>query len=130
MAHLTYLAVLAGCAAAALWLEPVLRVGVLRRVRRLVRTVVPVALVFSLWDVAAIAAGHWRYDPAQTTGIVLPGRLPLDEVLFFLVVPVCAVLGFEAVRAVARRRGWPAAAWRAGDGDGPDPGAGTGREPQ
>ncbi len=120
MGHLTYLAVLAGVAVAALWLEPVLRVGVLRRARRLVLTLVPVAVVFCLWDVAAIAAGHWRYDPAQTTGVLLPGRLPLDEVLFFLVVPVCAVLGFEAVRVVARRRGWPLPGWAAGDpGDSP-----------
>ena len=100
MARLTYLAVLAGCLAAALWLEPVLKVNVLRRWRRLLLTLVPVLVVFVLWDLAAIAAGHWTFDPAQTTGIVFPGGLPLDEVLFFLVVPVCAILGFEAVRAV------------------------------
>jgi lycopene cyclase domain-containing protein len=62
-----------------------------------------VVVVFVIWDLLAIAAGHWTFDPAQTTGIVLPGGLPLDEVLFFLVVPVCAILGFEAVRAVLRR---------------------------
>jgi lycopene cyclase domain-containing protein len=101
--HLTYLAVLGGCLAGALWLEPVLKVGVLRQWRRLVLTVVPVAVVFVVWDLAAIAAGHWDFDPAQTTGIVLPGRLPLEELLFFLVVPVCAVLGLEAVRAVLGR---------------------------
>jgi len=98
--HLAYLAVLAGCLVAALWLEPVLRVHVLRRWRRLLLTVLPVAAVFTVWDLAAIAAGHWHFDKAQTTGIVFPGGLPLDEVLFFLVVPVCAILGFEAVRAV------------------------------
>jgi lycopene cyclase domain-containing protein len=101
--RLTYLAVLAGCLAAALWLEPVLRVNVLRRWRRLALTVAPVALVFAVWDAAAIAAGHWSFDPAQTTGVLLPGSVPLDELLFFVVVPVCAVLGFEAVRAVLRR---------------------------
>ena len=103
--HLTYLAVLAGCLAGALWLEPVLRVNVLRRWRRLLLTLLPVVVVFVLWDLAAIAAGHWTFDPAQTTGVVLPGGLPLDELLFFVVVPVCAILGFEAVRAVLR---WPA----------------------
>jgi lycopene cyclase domain-containing protein len=102
--NLTYLAVLGGCLVGALWLEPILRVGVLRRWRRLLLTVLPVAIVFVLWDTAAIAAGHWDFDPAQTTGIVLPGRIPLEEVLFFLVVPVCAILGFEAVRRVLRRR--------------------------
>lgn len=99
MRHLAYLAVLAGCFGSAIWLEPVLRVNVLRRGRRLLLTVLPVVAVFVLWDLAAIAAGHWTFDPLQTTGILLPGDLPIDEVLFFVVVPVCAILGFEAVRA-------------------------------
>jgi lycopene cyclase domain-containing protein len=98
--HLTYLIVLAVCLAGALWLEPVLRVGVLRRWRRLVLTLAPVGLVFVGWDVVAIAAGHWDYDQAQLIGITLPGRLPLEELLFFLVIPVCAILAFEAVRKV------------------------------
>ena len=100
MRHLTYLAVLAGCLAGALWLEPTLRVGVLRQWRRLVLTLAPVVAVFVVWDLLAIAAGHWSFDPAQTTGVVFPGGLPLDELLFFVVVPICAVLGFEAVRKV------------------------------
>jgi lycopene cyclase domain-containing protein len=100
MRHLAYLFVLVGCLVSALWLEPLFKVNVLRRRRRLLLTLVPVLIVFVLWDLAAIAAGHWTFDPEQTTGIVLPGGLPLDEVLFFLVVPVCAILGFEAVRAV------------------------------
>jgi lycopene cyclase domain-containing protein len=100
-----YVGVLLACLVAALWLEPVLRVNVLRRWRRLALTVLPVAAVFTLWDAAAIATGHWTFDPAQIVGVRLPGGVPLDELLFFLVVPVCAVLGFEAVRAVLR---WPA----------------------
>jgi lycopene cyclase domain-containing protein len=103
MRHLAYLAVLAGCLAAAGWLEPVLKVNVFRRWRRLLLTVLPVAAVFTGWDLAAIAAGHWHFDHAQITGLLLPGHLPIDEVLFFLVVPVCAILGFEAVRAVLDR---------------------------
>jgi hypothetical protein len=35
----------------------------------------------------------------------LPGGIPLEEVLFFLVVPLCAVLALEAVRKVT---GWDA----------------------
>ena len=103
MRHLSYLAVLAGCLVAALWLEPVLKVNVIRRWRRVLLTLLPVVAVFVLWDLAAIAAEHWTFDPAQITGVLLPGGLPLDEVLFFAVVPVCAILGFEAVRAVLRR---------------------------
>lgn len=103
MRHLAYLAVLAGCLAAAVWLEPVLKVRVFRRWRRLALSVLPVAVIFVGWDLLAIAAGHWRFDSGQISGVFLPGGLPVDEVLFFLVVPVCAILGFEAVRTVLRR---------------------------
>jgi lycopene cyclase domain-containing protein len=101
--HLTYLAVLAACLACALWLEPMLRVGVLRRWRRVLLTLVPVVAVFVVWDLIAIAAGHWWYDDGQIVGLVLPGGIPIEEVLFFIIVPLCAILGFEAVRKVT---GW------------------------
>jgi lycopene cyclase domain-containing protein len=100
---LTYLAVLGFCLVGALWLEPVRRVGVVRQWRRLLLTVLPVAAAFVLWDLAAVAARHWSFDRSQVLGVWLPGGLPVEEVLFFLVVPVCAVLGFEAVRSVLRR---------------------------
>ena len=100
MRHLTYVAVLAACLAGALWLEPVLRVNVLRRWRRLAVTVAVVVVAFGSWDAAAVAAGHWTYDRAQLVGVDLLGRLPLEELLFFLVVPLCTICGFEAVRSV------------------------------
>jgi len=74
--HLSYVFVLAGALVGALWLEPVLRVGVLRRWRRLLATLLPVAVVFGAWDIAAIRAGHWSFDPAQTTGVRLPCTAP------------------------------------------------------
>ncbi|GAA1413480.1 lycopene cyclase domain-containing protein [Catellatospora coxensis] len=98
-----YLAVLLGCLLCALWLEPVLRVGVLRQWRRLLLVAVPVVLVFGAWDLLAIAAGHWSFDHGQVLGVWLPGGMPLEELLFFLVVPLCAILGFEAVRTVLDR---------------------------
>jgi lycopene cyclase domain-containing protein len=108
MERFTYLAVLAGCLVAALWLEPVFRVGVLRQWRRLLLTLLPVVVIFVAWDLAAVAAGHWDFDPGQILGVMLPGDLPLEELLFFLAIPVCTVLGFEAVRTVLRR-------WTAGE---------------
>jgi lycopene cyclase domain-containing protein len=60
--------------------------------------------VFTAWDLYAVARHQWTYDPAQLVGVRFPGALPLEEVLFFLVVPTCAVLAFEAVRKVT---GWP-----------------------
>jgi len=107
MSHLSYVAVLAFVVAGTAWLEVALRTRVSRRWRRLLLAVVPVVVVFSAWDLYAIAHGHWSFDASRVTGIELPGSLPLDEVLFFVVVPIAAVLTLEAVRAVKR--------WEVGD---------------
>ena len=106
MTQLSYAAVLVAILVGSLWLEAVLKVGVLRRWRRLLLTVLPVAGVFLLWDAYAVSAGHWSFDPGRVVGVWL-GEIPLEEALFFLTVPLAAILTFEAVRAV---RGW-----RAGD---------------
>jgi lycopene cyclase domain-containing protein len=65
---------------------------------------VPVVVVFVSWDLYAISAGHWSFDASQLLGVTLPGGLPIEELLFFLVVPTASVLALEAVRRV---RGWP-----------------------
>lgn len=101
--ELVYLAVLAGCLVGTLPLELVLHTRVYGRPLRLLLTLLPVVVVFVVWDLLAIRAGHWTYDPEQVTGLAV-GDLPLEELLFFLVIPVCAVLTLEAVRAV---KGWP-----------------------
>jgi lycopene cyclase domain-containing protein len=58
-----------------------------------------VVVIFGGWDVAAIHQGAWSYDARYLVGWTLPGRLPVEELLFFLVIPTCAVLTLEAVRA-------------------------------
>ncbi len=95
---------LAFCLLGTLPLELWLGVRVYRKGRRLLLTLLPVVPVFVAWDLYAIRAGHWDFDRAQTLGVLLPGGLPVEELLFFLVVPTCAVLSLEAVRLV---RGWP-----------------------
>lgn len=100
----SYLGVLAGCLGATLPLELVLHTCVYTRPRRWLGAVAPVFAVFTAWDLAAIVGGWWSYDPAQVTGLQLPGRLPVEEALFFVVVPTCAILTLEAVRA--RRPQW------------------------
>lgn len=99
----SYLLVLAACVLGTLPLEFYYHTRVYRRPRRWLLSLLPVLVVFIAWDVWAIARGHWRYDPAQTSGVLFPGDLPLEEILFFLVIPTCAILTFEAVRAAT---GW------------------------
>jgi lycopene cyclase domain-containing protein len=92
---MTYLLVMAGCAVVTLPLELVLRARVYARWRRLLLTLAPVVAVFVVWDVLSIHAGFWSYR--HLTGLRI-GNLPIEELVFFLVVPTCSILTFEAVR--------------------------------
>ena len=100
-----YLALMAGCLLITLPLEFWLSARVYRRPRRMVLAVVPVALLFIAWDLFAIQRDHWTFSPEHTTGIVFPGGIPLEEVVFFLVIPICGLLTYEAVGTVLRARG-------------------------
>lgn len=106
MSRLSYLAVLLFIVMGSGWLEVLLRTRVYRRWRRLLLALVPGFVLFCLWDAYAITRGHWHFDESRVTGITL-GLLPLDEILFFLIVPIAGVLTLEAVRSVKR--------WECGD---------------
>jgi lycopene cyclase domain-containing protein len=105
MGQYTYLGVLVFIFVGSGWLEFVIRSNVARRARRWALAVLPAFTVFVVWDLYAIAAGHWHFDPEQTVGLVFPGGIPLEELLFFVIVPTAGILTLEAVRAVY---GWPA----------------------
>jgi len=100
MRHLTYLAVLAACLIGTAPLEIFLRTRVYRRWRRLATAIAPGLFLGVTWDVRAVHRRQWSFDWRYLTGIKVSG-LPVEEVLFFVVIPVCAVLTLEAVR---RRR--------------------------
>jgi lycopene cyclase domain-containing protein len=101
-----YAAMLAFVLLVTLPLELVLGVRVYRQPRRLARTLLPVVAVFVLWDLYGISREHWGFDPAQLLGVELPGGLPVEELLFFLAVPIASIMALEAVRTVQSRRGW------------------------
>lgn len=101
--RLAYLGILVFVLIGCLWLEVVLRTHVLRRWRRLLLSLLAPLIVFFLWDVYAISSRHWWFDEGRILGWRLPGSVPIDEVLFFLVIPLAAILTLEAVRSV---RGW------------------------
>ncbi|MDQ7808850.1 lycopene cyclase domain-containing protein [Amycolatopsis sp. A133] len=106
MGQAEYLVVLAACVLVTLPLE-IAGARVYRQPRRLARAVLPVALVFLVWDALAIAGGVWDYAPEHVTGIRAPFGVPLEEILFFVVIPVCGVLTYEIVQltlAVLGRR--------------------------
>ena len=104
MERFTYLAVLLFIFVGSAWLEIALRTRVLRRWKRLLLSLAIPFAIFVVWDVWAIATGHWSIDPERTVGVKLGGIIPIEELIFFVVVPLASILSLEAVRAV---RGWP-----------------------
>lgn len=104
-AHWAYAGMLAFCLVGTLWLVPFFRLTVFRRPRRLLLTILLVGTPFLVWDLLVTHAGHWWFDADQT----LPPRVlgvPLEEVAFFVVIPLVSVLTYEGVRA-ALRAGFP-----------------------
>ncbi len=93
-----YLLLLGGCILITLPLE-VFGKGVYRQPVRLLRALLPVALVFLVWDAIAIALHIWHYNPRYVSGIDVP-FMPLEEFLFFLVIPLCGLLTYSAVSAI------------------------------
>jgi lycopene cyclase domain-containing protein len=93
-----YLKLMGACLALTLPLEFAYQARVWRRPRRLVRALAPTLAIFIPWDVLAFRADHWRLNPKYSTGVELPGGLPIDEAAFFVAVPICGLLSYEAVR--------------------------------
>jgi lycopene cyclase domain-containing protein len=99
-----YLALLGACLIVTLPLEFVFGARVWRQPRRLAMALFPTVLVFAVWDVVAIARDLWRFNPRYVTGWQLPGDLPIEELAFFVVIPICGLLTLETVRGILQRR--------------------------
>jgi len=100
--HWSYVAMLAFCLAGTLPLIPAFGLRVLQQPRGLALTIALAGSPFLVWDLLATRAGHWRFDDAQTLSWRVAG-LPLEEIAFFIVIPLVTVLTYEAVTVVRAR---------------------------
>lgn len=94
--HYQYLALMAGCLLITLPLEFVLRAHVYRRPLRLMLAMLPMLVIYIAWDLLGIVRDHWTYNERFITGLMI-GRFPIEELLFFIVIPLCGLLTYEAV---------------------------------
>ena len=99
-----YLILMGLCVLITLPLEFVFGARVWRRPRRLAAALGLPLAIFVVWDVIAIARDHWGYNEKYVTGWELPFDLPVEELAFFLVIPICSLLTLEAVRRVLGRQ--------------------------
>lgn len=57
--------------------------------------------VFIAWDAFAVSRGHWSFNEKYITGIYII-NLPVEEILFFLIIPFCALFTWEVVKFFTR----------------------------
>lgn len=82
---------------ASFWLEFIFRLRVLRDPVRLLKTIALATPLFIFWDAYAIANNHWFFSAELTLGIYGPLGVPLEEYLFFVIVPIASLLTLEGV---------------------------------
>ena len=72
--------------------------------RGLLAALAVVLVFFGGWDVWATARGHWHFAPEAVSGVRVL-NLPLEEALFFVVIPFCALFTWEVLNYFLPRRG-------------------------
>jgi len=95
--HYTYLFILLASVAGPVALSFDQKVAFYKKWKFLPLTILLPALLYIAWDMFFTSRGVWSFNPEYITGIYLY-NLPLEEVLFFLVVPYCCLFIYECIR--------------------------------
>jgi lycopene cyclase domain-containing protein len=95
--HYTYFIILAASAAGPLALSFDRKVGFYKKWKFLLLPVLIPALLYIIWDIYFVSKAVWSFNDKYTTGWHL-FNLPVEEVLFFFVVPYCCLFIYECIR--------------------------------
>jgi lycopene cyclase domain-containing protein len=94
----TYLGLLLAWALPPVMIQTAFGADILWRHRRLIAmTILPMTLYLAAADKLAISSGTWTINPQQSVNILLLGRLPLEELLFFFMTNVLIAVGITLV---------------------------------
>lgn len=102
--HFVYLALLVASLAGPLALSFDKKVAFYRQWPAVWPALVIPAIVFIVWDVWFNEIGVWSFSDTYTLGLRLWG-LPVEEWLFFLVVPYCSLFVYEVLKHYFPRAG-------------------------
>ena len=69
--------------------------------RQALLAILPVFLFFVAWDIFAVWRGHWAFGLDKMLGPVIINQ-PLDELAFFVVVPLFHIIVWEAIKKFRR----------------------------
>lgn len=68
-----------------------------RNLRALSLSLFLIVVIFGFWDIFAVWRGHWFFD-ASGVGNLRIINLPLEEWLFFVVIPFCCIFTWEVIK--------------------------------
>ena len=74
------------------------KVAFYKNVRYLIPAITAVAIPFLIWDQIFTTNGVWGFNEDYLQGLFI-GELPLEEVLFFFVIPYCCLFIYEVLNA-------------------------------
>ncbi len=95
--HYTYFLILAASLAGPLALSFDKKVAFYKKWKYLFPAMLLPALLYIFWDVYFTYRQVWGFNQAYITGVKI-FNLPLEEVVFFFVVPYCCVFIYECIR--------------------------------
>jgi len=100
---LEYFIVLGVCLAGPLVFSFSKKLNFYKKPFRLVRAILIPMIVFIAWDVVAAARGHWGFNTEYVSGFFI-FNLPVEEVLFFAVIPFAGLFTWEVVKYFAGQK--------------------------
>jgi len=101
--HFHYLFVLAFIGTCAVGVNSGFRLGISKKIKQFLLMDAVIVVVYLAWDIWAVVKKSWYFDSNQIIGINLFSRLPIEEILFFVIVPLMGVLTYLALLKI---RGW------------------------
>jgi lycopene cyclase domain-containing protein len=95
--HFTYFIILAASLAGPLALSFDKKVAFYKKWKFLFPAMIFPALFYIIWDVYFTTKGVWSFNPKYNVGVFLY-NLPIEEILFFIVVPYCCMFIYECIK--------------------------------
>ena len=95
--NFTYLIILLASIAVPLAMSFEKKINFIRNYKIFLPTISSIAFVFIVWDIFFTERGVWSFNDNYIVGIKLFG-LPIEEILFFFVIPYISLFVYEVVR--------------------------------
>ena len=65
-------------------------------------TAATILFIYLAWDLWAISKKNWHFDSHQILNIFVLPKVPIEEVLFFIIVPLTTIVTYKALLRLTR----------------------------